>query len=263
MLIFLKLGGSLITDKNQPHTPRIDVIHRLAEEIAASFRENPAIQCVIGHGSGSFGHHEGEKYGTRYGVRTTAQWLGFAEVWYSARSLNQIVVESLISSGLPVISFPPSSSVIAGDGKINSWDLTPIRSALAGGLVPLVFGDVVFDSHRGGTILSTEDLFVYLAKNLQPARILLAGIEKGVWEDFPTCSQLISHITPETYLQLCGQVTGSVSTDVTGGMAEKVKLLTEMVELIPGLQACIFSGEISGQVSRALAGSNFGTFFSQ
>lgn len=263
MLIFLKLGGSLITDKNRPHTPRIDVIHRLSEEIAASLRENPSIQCVIGHGSGSFGHFEGKKYGTRNGVTTPAQWQGFAEVWYSARSLNQIVVESLVSSGLPVISFPPSSSVVASDGKVNSWDLTPIRSALAGGLVPLVFGDVVFDNLRGGTILSTEDLFIHLARNLQPARILLAGIEEGVWKDFPTCSQLIQHITPGTYLQHSGAVTGSISTDVTGGMAEKVKLLTEMVELIPGLQACIFSGEISGQVNKALAGENFGTLFSE
>jgi isopentenyl phosphate kinase len=29
-LYFLKLGGSLITDKDQPHTPRLDVIRRLA-----------------------------------------------------------------------------------------------------------------------------------------------------------------------------------------------------------------------------------------
>ncbi len=34
-MIFLKLGGSLITDKTRDNTPRLEVIHRLARELAA------------------------------------------------------------------------------------------------------------------------------------------------------------------------------------------------------------------------------------
>ncbi len=259
MLIFLKLGGSLITDKNTPHTPRMDVINRLSDEIAAACHKNPSIQCVLGHGSGSFGHSEGRKFGTRDGVRTHAQWLGFEEVWHAARSLNQIVIESLVRAGMPVISFPPSACITAMDGKVASWDISPIRSALANGLTPLVFGDVVFDTIRGGTILSTEDLFVHLAKNLKPDRILLAGIEEGVFADFPHSTRLIEQITPNAYAQITGGIAGSASPDVTGGMAEKVKLLTEMVELIPGLQASIFSGKVPGQVNSAITGSTPGT----
>ena len=33
MLVFLKLGGSLITDKDQAYSARIEVIRRAAEEI--------------------------------------------------------------------------------------------------------------------------------------------------------------------------------------------------------------------------------------
>ena len=32
-LVFLKLGGSLITDKNTPRTARIEVIQRIGKEI--------------------------------------------------------------------------------------------------------------------------------------------------------------------------------------------------------------------------------------
>ena len=32
-MIFLKLGGSLITDKTRDNTPRLEVIHRLAREL--------------------------------------------------------------------------------------------------------------------------------------------------------------------------------------------------------------------------------------
>ena len=34
MLVFLKLGGSLITDKDRPRTPRPDVLARLAASTA-------------------------------------------------------------------------------------------------------------------------------------------------------------------------------------------------------------------------------------
>ncbi|GAH93416.1 unnamed protein product, partial [marine sediment metagenome] len=39
-LQFLKLGGSLITDKTRSHTARMDVITRLAEEIARAYKKN-------------------------------------------------------------------------------------------------------------------------------------------------------------------------------------------------------------------------------
>ncbi len=184
-LTFLKLGGSLITDKATPRTPRLDVLSRLAQEIAEARAANPALQLLLGHGSGSFGHVPARKHGTRQGVRTPEQWRGFAEVWWDAASLNRLVVEALREAGLPVVSFPPSTSVTAQDGQVAAWDLTPLRLALEAGLLPVVQGDVIFDTIRGGTILSTEELFVYLAPQLRPARLLLAGIEPGVWSVYP------------------------------------------------------------------------------
>ncbi len=65
MLTFLKLGGSLITDKDSPHTARPEILRRLADEIVAARQSNPAMQLLIGHGSGSFGHMPAKKYGTR------------------------------------------------------------------------------------------------------------------------------------------------------------------------------------------------------
>ena len=53
---FLKLGGSLITDKSRPQTARLDVLERLASEIAQAYHKHPDLSLVIGHGSGSFGH---------------------------------------------------------------------------------------------------------------------------------------------------------------------------------------------------------------
>jgi isopentenyl phosphate kinase len=99
--------------------------------------------------------------------------------------LNRFVMESLRAAGLPAIALAPVSAVISRDVRVARWDLTPLRSALAVGLLPVIYGDVIFDEARGGTILSTEDLFAHLTRELRPSRILLAGLEEGVWEDFP------------------------------------------------------------------------------
>jgi isopentenyl phosphate kinase len=181
-LFFLKLGGSLITDKTHPHTPRLEVLARLAGEIAAARQANPAMKLLIGHGSGSFGHVPASIYGTRQGVHTSEEWQGFIEVWKEAAALNHIVVEALFSVGLPAIALPASAGVVTSDGQVSAWNLAPLFSALQAGLLPVIYGDVIFDQRRGGTILSTEDLFEYLAPQLHPQRLLLAGLSGKIFQ---------------------------------------------------------------------------------
>lgn len=259
MLIFLKLGGSLITHKQRPHTVRRQLLAQLADEIALARQQKPDLRMVIGHGSGSFGHVAGKKYNTRQGVSTPEQWIGFAEVWKQARDLNQIVVEALKMAGLPIIAFPPSAGVIAHNGQVATWDINPIQSALQANLIPLINGDVIFDQIRGGTILSTEELFEFLVPCLHPDRLLLAGFEKGVWQDFPSRQQIIEQMTPALFNQMISSIKGSAATDVTGGMVEKVTKMILLLKQQPNLQISIFSGLNPETLFQALMGETPGT----
>ena len=267
MLVFLKLGGSLITDKTRPNTPRPERLEDLANQIVMSLDEDEDLRLVLGHGSGSFGHEAASRYDTRRGVSGPDAWRGFAEVWYQASALDRLVLDALRRAGLPALTISPVSSVTAHDGKLFSWDLYPLQSALANGLLPVVHGDVVFDDVRGGTILSTEDLFAHLALTLRPDRILLAGLEAGVWADFPERKQLLGELTRENF---SGQVPGAPASmsndsgsaagaDVTGGMQSKVAGMLALVDQLPGLEVLIFSGEEPDNVRRALLGANPGT----
>lgn len=258
-LIFLKFGGSLITDKQCPLVPRLEVLERLSGEIAQALRVHPEIRLVLGNGAGSFGHVSAKKYGTRQGVHTPQEWRGFAEVWREAAALNTLVTDALHAAGLPAIAIHPSAAVTAADGKVLSWDLAPIQAALQANLIPVIHGDVIFDTRRGGTILSTEDLFDHLAVHLRPGRILLAGLEQGVWADYPACTTLIPTITSENIQSYLPALGGSNATDVTGGMASKVLQSLELVREILDLRVLIFSGETPGVVERALAGASPGT----
>jgi isopentenyl phosphate kinase len=259
MLVFLKLGGSLITDKNRPYTPRLEKLDDLIKQVAQVLKKDGNLKLILGHGSGSFGHQAAIRFDTRRGVSGMDAWNGFAEVWYQASRLNRFVMESLHKNGLPAITLSPVSSVIANHGDILSWDLSALKISLENGLLPVVHGDVVFDGSLGGTILSTEYLFAYLAHKLEPKRILLAGLETGVWKDFPSRKHLIKEMTPVSFKKDPPGMLAAGGPDVTGGMQGKISQMLVLIEKLPELEVLVFSGEKPGAVFKALQGENPGT----
>jgi len=259
MLIFLKLGGSLITNKNIPFSARKDTLRRLAAQISEALDTNPELKLLIGHGSGSFGHSTAAQFGTHTGVRSTEDWLGFQKVWWSAHQLNNIVIKEFLDLGLPVISLPASASLVSNNKKVDLWNTQPFISILKNHLLPMVFGDVVIDKELGATIFSTEELFSYLVNVLHPNRILLAGKERGVFLDYPRNQDLISLITPDTYPSVSNKINASASTDVTGGMASKVKSMLDLITLDENLSIDIFSGEEEGNLFKVISGEKIGT----
>ena len=261
-LLFLKLGGSLITDKLTPRTVRPNVLKRLCEEIASARERDPNLVLVLGHGSGSFGHVAAKTYKTREGVKAGSPlpyWHGFSEVWHKARALNVFVMDALREADIPSMALPASASVISSDGKVSSWDVAPFRRALVNGIVPVVHGDVIFDEVKGGTILSTEDLFMHLAGELRPQRILLAGLEDGIYADFPVRKHRVEVVTPQSIHELSASIGASAGTDVTGGMNSKVRQMLALVEQHEDLEVLLFSGEIVRATEQALRGEKIGT----
>jgi isopentenyl phosphate kinase len=251
MLTFLKLGGSLITDKTRDQTLLPDVLNRLAHEIAAARAARPELQLIIGHGSGSFGHSEAQKYGTKYGARTPEQWRQFSEVAYVAAKLNRHVLDALRAVGLPAINCQPSASVVCRESVIVDMALAPIERAVANGLIPVVYGDVAYDDARGATIISTEDEFRFIARRRPPARILLAGIERGVLTHWPA-GEVIPLIDSNNIAAIRPVLRGSHAADVTGGMESKVLEMLAQAQAMPGLAIHIFSGVAVGAVKETL-----------
>jgi isopentenyl phosphate kinase len=250
-LVFLKLGGSLITDKTRDAVTRPRVIRRLAVEVQAALKKRPGIKLVLGHGSGSFGHVVASRYGTRKGVREPEAWQGFTEVAHAAAQLNRIVMAAFVAAGVPVLSLPPSALGQCKKGTLIDFNMSPLDTALKNGLVPLVYGDVVFDTVWGGTIASTEDLFVYLANKMEPARILLAGDVPGVFER-DSSSHVMPAITPTMLDSIMPALSSTRGADVTGGMVSKVTLMLALVQHHPRLVVHIFSGRKPGILQHVL-----------
>ncbi len=256
-MIFLKLGGSLITAKDQPDTPRLSVIQRLAKEIAAFRTEQPRELLLLGHGSGSFGHMAAAKHQIHRGITEREDWRGFAEVWAAARQLHNLVLDALLTVDLSVVSFPPSASAVCEDGELIELAVSPLRRVMEAGLLPIVYGDVAVDRIRGAAIVSTEAVFARLARELRPDRLLLAGTESGVYEDYPARERVIPVLSAGDLGEV--QLAGAEDTDVTGGMRDKVFRTARLVEELPDMEAWVISGEEPGSVESALGGDLEGT----
>jgi len=263
-LHFVKLGGSLITDKQRPLTPRPVVIQRLAHEIAAARAAHPGRPLLLSHGSGSYGHVVGRRYRTRAGVGPTVSsdptgWRGFCETGHIAAQLNRLVMAALLRAGLPAglpaISLAPSALVQCRDGAIIATETGPILAALDRGLIPLVFGDVAFDQTQGATIVSTEEVLAALVPVLRPTHLTLAGMVDGVFDADPA-RQPDAHPLPRLSAaqidDLAAAFGGSHGIDVTGGMAAKLRTMAALLAGHPDLHIHLLSGEIPGQLQRHL-----------
>jgi isopentenyl phosphate kinase len=132
--------------------------------------------------------------------------------------------------------------------------------ALDHGLTPVVHGDVCLDEVRGGTIISTEQIFTYLAPRLGPSRIVLVGEVDGVLTADPASGvhgELVELISAETLPQVLHALGGSRGVDVTGGMAAKVLEMLTLVRATPGLSAVhIISGLTPGLLTEVLVRSD-------
>lgn len=259
--VFVKLGGSVITDKTGQEAPDLALIRQLAAEIQAARAAQPDLTIILGHGSGSFGHPYAARYHIHQGLAPDEDWMGFALTSGAALRLNRIVVDALLATGVPALALQPSATLRSQNGRLATWDTRTIAQALERRLVPVVHGDVAFDERQGSAIISTEQLLLQLVRQpeLCPERIILVG-ESGVYTADPRANpaaQRIPYIGRDNIADVLAGTGGSHGADVTGGMRGKIELLWSMIEAQPGLSGQLI-GPSAGLLQRALQGQAHG-----
>ncbi len=253
MTLFIKIGGSLITDKTKERSYHEQATARIAQEIVKAKQQNPSLNLLVGHGSGSFGHFAAKRHDTVNGVYSREQWVGFAEVATVAAELNHKVTMAFQQAGLPVWRISPSASAQCKSGEIQAMAIAPIRAALNNGLIPLIHGDVAIDSEKGGTIISTEAIFTYLARQIPAQRIILLGEVDGVYDQN---REVIPEITPQNYPQVAAALGDSRGTDVTGGMLSKVSDMLGLTQHANDIVVHIINGTHPNLLTDVLLNSN-------
>jgi isopentenyl phosphate kinase len=247
--VFVKLGGSLITDKGRPYTARHDVIERLCREIhearEARRRARP-LALLVGHGGGSFPHTSATRYATARGIVDERSWEGFVRVHEDAVRLNGLVRAGLERAGELAMTIQPSAAAVTRAGRIVSWAVRPVELLLGAGVIPVPYGDVCVDEGQGCSIVSTEEILRHLAGVLRPARVLLVGKVDGVLD---AEGRVIPRLDRAGLQRLGGALASDGAADVTGGMRHKLERAFEM-----GAPTEIINGLVPDVLRRALLG---------
>lgn len=244
----LKLGGSVVTHKDQDYTAHIENIRRLSKEIA----EASTYPLVIVHGGGSYGHPHAKKYGIADGFKDESQLIGFSGTHQAMVELNKIIVDALIAEGVPAFSLS-ASSMIQTDGKrLNDFDSFLVQKYIDLGLVPVLYGDAVLDKEQGFAILSGDQLIAKLALAFNPEEVIFGSDVDGIFTDNPklhTDAELIENVSVSNPEAKVGDTT---HTDVTGGMLGKLSEAAEIVKA--GSDVFLLNAFKPGRVKSALLG---------
>ena len=252
-LIIIKLGGSLITEKNKD-TPAINYtnLKRLAKEVGEAYKEGN-FALVFVHGAGSFGHVIVKKTGINKGITKESQLIDFAETQRLQNELDAEVCKEFIKNGVPAIPVQASATAVMNAKKFEGMDTNAIKGMLEIGLVPTLFGVPAYDRTQGCSILSGDDICTYLSKELNAKRLIHATDVGGVFDSNPkenSDAKLIPEITHQNFKEVLEKTSGSSNTDVTGGMQNKIKDLLDLKET----KSEIINGNKPEYVKRALLG---------
>ncbi len=227
--VILKIGGSVITNKSEELAARTQIIDRLADETQRANVKG----LIIVHGGGSFGHPSAQRNAIKEGLRDPRQTIGFAQTHHFMTVLNGLVMDSLIMHNVPAVSVTPSSCVLTENGRIKSFEDTPLKMLLKTGFLPVLYGDAVLDTELGFTVLSGDQLVSALAMKFNAERIIMGVDVDGLYDADPKIeknARLLTHLTLEELKKLQSKLDKPTACDVTGGMFGKI------AELIPALE---------------------------
>ena len=217
MTTILKLGGSVITDKDEPETVDEAALAAAAEQIGEFVADGGEI--VVVHGGGSFGHHHAAEYGVSR-TEGSHDGAGLLEIHRAMGRLNDAVLDSLADAGVgPLPVAPLAAGFRDADGDVSLADGS-VRTMLGEGFVPVLNGDVIASTGEGATIISGDTVVVALAASLDADSVGLCSTVPGVLDER---GEVISEI--DSFESVADVLGGSESTDVTGGMAGKVRSL--------------------------------------
>lgn len=221
-IIFIKFGGSAITNKAKEKEINQENINSLVKQLKKFIDINNQFSFLIGTGAGSFGHLQVNKYQLKNKIILPNQKLGFAIVTNLVQTLNQKVIETFLKENLPAISIKPNS-IFFSSNKNSIFSKTIIK-ALEENYIPVVYGDMVFDKNLGGRVLSTDEIFYHLIKifnqqKLSINKVIFTGDTNGVLNEKGETIKVVNKII---FPKIQSIFTHNPLIDVTGGMKKKV-----------------------------------------
>ncbi|MHA1753867.1 MAG: isopentenyl phosphate kinase [Candidatus Helarchaeota archaeon] len=238
----IKLGGSLLTDKDKPFSLRRKVVKKCIYQIIQSNEK-----IILIHGGGSFGHPLAKKFKIVDGFNPEIkdQCLGLAKTHQAMVEFNSFIVKEFINNGVPAISIDPSSIFLKNGNITSSKLIYKIELLLKLEIVPILYGDIIFDTKKSFSIISGDEIIVEICdniKNYKIEKVIFAMDQDGIYIESDENSPTLLTSVNSSELQGLKLAKFVDKIDVTGGIEEKINKIKQIiglkipVQLINGLK---------------------------
>ena len=235
-LYILKIGGSVLTNKNSErlHLYR-KRLSNIAQQIQTVLNKNPDLQLIIVHGAGGEVHHLAHKYSLQNGTGLNKNKLyGATLTRLAVQKLNTQIFNIFLENGLPVLPVHTSSTIIQENKKISTLNTKIIMETINNNFIPLLYGDMAFDTICGMSISSGDSSTAHLAKNLNIKKILLATDVQGIFTKDPYKHPNATLVKETTLSNIFStqaiNLTKSHNTDTTDGMKGKLHSFNRLLQ---------------------------------
>ena len=244
-MILIKLGGSIITNKEKPLSSRRKTIDSIMKQIKKI--KEPKI---IVHGGGSYGHYWSVKY-DMHTKPAKNDMRGVAIVKNSMVELNKIILDIAVKNRINAYCLPPTD-FMNGNKPIKNKILT-INDISKSGLTPVTFGDALWFGQKKSYILSGDVIMTTIAKILKPRLSVFVLNVNGVYSDLKTKKLIYDFKKDRPKI-------ARNSMDVTGGMGRKITEASKMAKA--GMKVFFVNGNKPQRIASAISGKKFeGTLF--
>jgi isopentenyl phosphate kinase len=218
----LKLGGSVITDKDRPEALDGPALDRAADAIADALATGDVSDLVVVHGGGSFGHHHASDHGVSK-TEGSGDAAAAVEIHGAMKTLNDFVLARLHDRDVPAVPVHPFSAASRDEEFRLDLPTGQVETMLGEEFVPVLHGDVVAHAGEGVTVLSGDEVVTAVAEGIDAERVGFCSTVPGVLDDE-------DDVIPEirSYDEVARFLGESDATDVTGGMAGKVRALLDL-----------------------------------
>ena len=244
-MILIKLGGSIITNKERPLSPRKKTIENILKQIKKI--KGPVI---IVHGGGSYGHYWSVKY-DMHTKPAKNDMRGVAIVKNSMVELNKIILDIAVKNRINAYCLPPTD-FMNGNKPIKNKILT-IKDISKSELTPVTFGDALWFGQKKSYILSGDVIMTTIAKILKPRLSIFVLNVDGVYSDLKTKKLIYDFKKDRPKIS-------RNSMDVTGGMTRKITEASKMAKA--GMKVFFVNGNKPQRIFDAVSGKKLeGTVF--
>lgn len=258
-IIILKIGGSIVTNKNTQKAQLNDpVVKRLSKELKLFIKHHPKTKIILLHGAGSFGHPLVYKFKLLNQSLTRSSLLKFDEVICSMRQLSNLLTINFLKEKIPVFPVQTSALFYEKNNNIKLANISYLKQIIDTGFIPMLGGDLGINQNNRTIVISADKLAVILAKAFSTSRIIFASDVDGIFKNFPPASneKPLASINRKKIKEIVKNINGYKNQcDVTGEMAGKLKSVLALKKK----EITIFNGLKPGELTKALNEKPTGT----